>query len=199
MTCAPLMPDLSPAAQEAKRVLSSTTAAQLSAPTPCAGYTVAAMLDHFMGLTIAFTEAARKTAQSDAGAPAGPLQASAQHLDPDWRRKIPVQLDALVAAWRGPSAWQGNTVAEGVTLPAHIMGVVALDELIIHGWDLARATGQPYQCDTASAEAIIQFLSQFADNRGKGTGFGPVVEVAANASLLDRAVGLSGRDPSWTP
>ena len=199
------MLDLDPPARQLKTVLSGVTDDQLSARTPCEGCTVATLLDHFMGLTITFTHAARKSTGGVGGEgdgtarPSGPPQASADHLDPEWRRRLPLQLDALVAAWKDPAAWEGTAEAGGVTLPAEIMGVVAVDELVIHGWDLARATGQPFSCDRVNAEAIIALLSQSADSRGEGGPFGPVVEVPPDAPLLDRAVGLSGRDPAWTP
>ena len=119
-------------------------------------------------------------------------------MDPDWRHELPRRLEAMVTAWRDPAAWQGSTLAGGVTLPADVMGVVALDELVVHGWDLARATGQPFDCDPGSAEAIIGWLSAFPDEVRDGEVFGPTVTVPQDASSLDRAVALSGRDPAWT-
>jgi hypothetical protein len=41
------------------------------------------------------------------------------------------------------------TEVGGNTLPGEVTGVVALDEVVLHGWDLARATGQDYRCDPA--------------------------------------------------
>jgi uncharacterized protein (TIGR03086 family) len=196
MTDRDAMLDLDPPARQVKALLNGITEADFSNPTPCGEMSVAALLDHFMGLTMAFTNAARKS--TDAPGQAGPPQPSADHLDLEWRTKLPSQLDELVAAWKDPAAWQGEALAGGVTLPAQIMGIVAVDELVIHGWDLARATGQRFTCDTANLEAIIAMLSQSPD-RGEGSPFGPIVEVSPDASLLDRAVGLSGRDPSWTP
>jgi uncharacterized protein (TIGR03086 family) len=195
----PSLLDLNPAAQRINDLLTGVTDDQLIAPTPCKDTSVAALLDHLMGLTIAFTNAARKiTIPRDPNAPLGAPEPSADNLDRDWRRKLPEQIDELAAAWKAPSAWEGMAEAGGVTLPAEVMGVVAADELVIHGWDLARATGQPFDCDDASARAIIGMLSQFKD-RDQGAGFGPIVEVPRDASLLDQAVGLSGRDPQWSP
>ena len=82
------------------------------------------------------------------------------------------------------------------------MATVALDELVLHGWDLARATGQAYEPDPASAQAVFEFTSAMStpehlDSR-EGL-FGPVVEVAPDAPLFDRALGFAGRDPGWTP
>ena len=192
------MVNLGPAAQQVKDLLSRIPDEHLAAATPCGGMSVAALLDHFMGLTIAFANAARKIA--DGAGAAGPPQSSAEHLDPEWRHKLPEQLDELVAAWQDPSAWQGEARAGGVTLPGEIMGVVALDELVIHGWDLSRATGQVFEADQASLDAIVGMLSQFPDEaRGEGAGFGPIVDVGPDAPLLARAIGLSGRDPYWTP
>lgn len=91
------------------------------------------------------------------------------------------------------------TRAGGVDLPAEIAGVVAVDELVIHGWDLARATGQEYAPDRAALDTSYAFLLESAGEEGDGGDiFGPVVPVPDDAPLLDRAVGLSGRDPGWT-
>ncbi len=79
------------------------------------------------------------------------------------------------------------------------MGKVALNELVIHGWDLARATGQPYAPDATTTEAIFELLSAWENPDGTPGLFGPVVRVRSDAPMLDRAVGLSGRDPAWSP
>lgn len=108
----------------------------------------------------------------------------------------------MAEAWRDPSAWRGTTEAGGVQLPGEVAGLVALNELVIHGWDVARATSQVYQCDQPSLEAVHSFLGSFSvaepDVQPDGP-FGPAVEVPHEAPFLDRVVGLSGRRPTWTP
>src|SRR4051794_16978884 len=94
--------DLSPAAQEVRRLLDGVRDDQLSDPTPCEGQPVAAMLDHLMGLPLAFPWAAPKQLPPGAG---GPPHPAAEALDPDWRTLLPQRLEALVAAWRDPQAW----------------------------------------------------------------------------------------------
>jgi uncharacterized protein (TIGR03083 family) len=53
------MIDLEPASSQVARLLDGVTDDQMAAPTPCPGYRVAALLDHLMGLSMAFTWAAR--------------------------------------------------------------------------------------------------------------------------------------------
>jgi uncharacterized protein (TIGR03086 family) len=190
--------DLHPATREVARLLDGVTDDQLSAPSP-SDCDVATLLDHLMGLTMSFTRAAEKSTPPGGSRP--PL-ASAAHLDPDWRAKLPGQLDALADAWSKPSAWAGMTEVGGNTLPGEVTGVVALDEVVLHGWDLARATGQDFRCDPASAEAVLGFTERTAqpDQAASRTGlFGPVVPVAEDAPTFDRALGFAGRDPAWTP
>ncbi|MFL6129463.1 MAG: TIGR03086 family metal-binding protein [Mycobacteriales bacterium] len=193
------MLDLDPATRELARLLDGVPDDGLAGPTPCAGTPVAQLLDHLMGLSLAFTLAARKTP------PAGgsqPPSSSADHLDPQWRTVLPRRLEELAAAWRDPAAWEGMTEAGGVTMPAEVTGLVALDELVLHGWDLARATGQAFRCDPASASAVLEFTSESAkpeNAAGRAGLFGPVVPVPEDAPPLDRALGSAGRDPGWTP
>jgi uncharacterized protein (TIGR03086 family) len=91
------------------------------------------------------------------------------------------------------------TRAGGVDLPGAVAAAVATDELVIHGWDLARATGQDYDPDPAALRMCHDFLLAAADDPSRGSIFGPVVPVPSDAGLLDRAVGLSGRTPDWRP
>lgn len=82
-------------------------------------------------------------------------------------------------------------------MPAAASGMFVLNELLIHGWELARATQQPYDPDEASADAVLQFLEGFARTEAADQVFGPVVDVSASASAFDRLLGLTGRDPLW--
>jgi uncharacterized protein (TIGR03086 family) len=187
--------DLAPAAQRVAALADAVRDDQLAGPTPCPKHAVRNMLGHLLGLSIAFRDAARKnlgdTTNTDP-------QSVVPDIDGGWRAALPVALDELAAAWREPAAWEGMTRAGGFTLPANEAGVVALNELVIHGWDLARATGQPYQPAPADLEVSRAMLSAFAD-RPAGSPFGQPVPVPSDAPLLDRVIGLSGRDPSWRP
>ena len=77
-------------------------------------------------------------------------------------------------------------------------GVVVLDELVIHGWDLARAIGSPDGYDGPGLEAVLATVQQFRASGIEGL-FGPEVPTASDAPLLDRILGVTGRDPGWQP
>ena len=187
--------DLSPATEEVKRIVAGVRDDQLDDATPCANTSVAAMLDHLVGLTLAFRMAAEKTP------PGGGPRADADNLPADWRTRLPEQLDALAAAWREPGAWEGMTEAGGVTMPAGAMGVVGLNEVLVHGWDLAAATGQDYHPPEAAAQRCLDFAIDFAKGapEARDSIYGPVVEVPADAPAFDRLLGQTGRDPGWRP
>jgi hypothetical protein len=102
----------------------------------------------------------------------------------------------LADAWQDPQAWEGSTRAGGIEMPAAVVGLVALDELIVHGWDIAVATGQTYEPPSREIAAATAFVTSF-DAPRDGTLFGPVVPVADDATQLDRLLGQTGRDPSW--
>ncbi|MBD0748021.1 TIGR03086 family metal-binding protein [Streptomyces sp. CBMA152] len=187
-------PDLAPAAHAVARLIDGVRDDQLAAPTPCPKYSVRELVGHIAGLTGAFTAAAHKNFGPATGTDPGSVTPV---LPEDWRTGLPGRLTALAEAWRAPQAWDGDTQAGGVTFPAAIAGVVALNELVVHGWDLARATGQEYDPGAAGLEVAYGFFAANRDSTLRAPAFGPVVEVPEDAPLLDRVVGLSGRDPGW--
>ncbi|WP_093895912.1 TIGR03086 family metal-binding protein [Streptomyces sp. Ncost-T10-10d] len=194
----PMIPtiDLEPAARQIAGLLDGIDEQQLADPTPCPDYTVRELLAHVVGLTTAFRDAARK----DFGPTTDTAPDAALPVLPDgWREALPSLLDELVTAWRDPAARQGMTRAGGVDLPGEVAAVVALDELVIHGWDLARSTGQKYEADEASLLVSLAMLTPSDTVPRSEHIFGPPIPVPDDAPLVDRVVAMSGRRPDWQP
>ena len=188
--------DLGPACQRLLDVAAQVGDDQLGASTPCQGRSVGQLVQHVVGLTAAFRAAADKdfgpltdTDPGDGGWP---------DVEPGWREALGQRVPALAAAWRNPEAWEGMTRAGGVDLPGEVGGLVALDEVVLHGWDLARATGQDYACDDATAQACMAFVATFDEGGTPGL-FGPSRTVDPSAPLFDDLLARSGRDPHWSP
>ncbi|MEV5428658.1 TIGR03086 family metal-binding protein [Streptomyces sp. NPDC052701] len=187
--------DLGPQAAIVARLAAAVADERLADATPCPRYAVRHLLGHLAGLAVAFRDAGRK----DLGPTTDTSpDTTVPDVGPGWREELPRVLEELAGAWRDPAAWTGTTRAGGVELPGEVAGAVAADELVVHGWDLARATGQDYEPDPAALRASYAFLAAAVADPGRDDIFGPVVPVPSGAPLLDRVLGLSGRDPGWT-
>jgi uncharacterized protein (TIGR03086 family) len=184
--------DLTPAARRMASLVAAVADAALARPTPCEHYAVGDLLDHIGGGALAFTAAAVK--QPLAGRPS----VDAANLGPAWKARIPRDVLLVAEAWREAEAWTGMTSVGGVDLPGEVAGVVALDELLIHGWDLAVATGQPASYDGPELVAVYANVQHFRAEGIEGL-FGPAVEVPDDAPLFDKVLSLAGRDPGWQP
>lgn len=109
-------PDLTPATEMLAQVVADIGDHQLSAATPVSGATVADLLDHVDGFSMAFAAAAAK----DLSVGSQPPSADGSRLGADWRTRIPGRLAQLAAAWHDARAWQGMTRAGGVDLPGDV-------------------------------------------------------------------------------
>jgi uncharacterized protein (TIGR03086 family) len=190
-------PDLHAATDEVSRLVAGVRDEHLGGTTPCPDYTVAALLDHLMGLCVAFACAARKEPMPSDGGESQQGEATAEHLDPAWQEQLPERLRQLATAWDDPAAWEGECTAGGVTMPGAVMGLVALDEVAVHGWDLARATGQDVDWDPGLLEVVHREIAATAEMGREMGVYGPPVPVDESEPVLARALGLTGRDPHW--
>lgn len=179
--------DLGPAAEEMSRLVTGVRDDQLDYPTPCPDWTVTDLLAHVHQFATVFTHNARKEQTRPP-----------QDLVDDWRVAVPNQLDELARSWRQETAWQGRVSAGGVEMDAPDNAVVGIEELTVHGWDLARATGQALHVDDARLDQVDRFFELFADQIADGEGpFGPVAAAPRRATRLERTVARMGRDPLW--
>jgi uncharacterized protein (TIGR03086 family) len=190
-------PDLTHTATRLAALVYGVADDQLSNPTPCDKWLLGDLLDHVGGFAIGFGNAARKGFGEIADAtPEG----NAANLEAGWRDRIAGDLQALAISWADPQAWTGMTRVGSVDLPGENAGMFALDELVVHGWDVARASRQPYDCDRTSLEAVHALVLGFAgpeQAQQRSSIFGPVLEVDLADPLLDRVIGLTGRHPAW--
>lgn len=194
------MIDLQRATDQVAAVAEGVGDNQLDDPTPCADMPVRVLVNHLLGLTVAFRDAAGKVEGPTTSTPPSPVS---DPLPDDWRQRLRTQLDEVAEVWREPQAWEGMTMAGGVRFPAEAAGLVTLNEVQVHGWDLARATGQPYQVDEDLAQAVLPIVMPTgdaeADAQAREGMFAPPVGVPDDAPLFDRVLGFAGRDPRWTP
>jgi uncharacterized protein (TIGR03086 family) len=186
------MIDLTPACQRTADLLTNVTDEQLNGRTPCENLSLRDLVAHVGGLALAFAAAARKDFGELTDSP--PVEGTP--LDEDWRTAYPSRLAELARAWREPKAWEGMSRAGGVDFPGEVGGIIALTEVVIHGWDMAAATGQDYDVDPATLDAVLPHVTAIAAEGPIKGMFGPAVPVADAAPTLDRVVALSGRDPA---
>jgi uncharacterized protein (TIGR03086 family) len=193
------MTDLGPAADRLCALVEAVPDQDLARATPCTDYTVGDLLDHLAGITVAFGGAAVKaTGESSTMTPWG----AAAHLDPDWRSSLQQRLRALAQAWRSPDAWNGIVRVGGGEQPGGVTGIIALGELVVHGWDLAQGAGLPFEVDAVGLTPLHGLVRQTfgpaADPAARGPAFQLAVPVPSDAPMLDQTLGMLGRNPSWS-
>jgi uncharacterized protein (TIGR03086 family) len=177
--------------------LRAVTADQLTAATPCGDYNVRALVDHLAWAAVLSQRAATRM----------PLEHDWSSLTPApfldgvpverWAAAVPAELDTAADAWADPAAWEGETLMGTTPMPAEVVGPLMLAEFVLHGWDLARAVGAPYEVPAELGAATLAAVQPVAQMGRDGGWYGPEVPVPADAPAFDRALGLTGRDPAW--
>jgi len=164
----------------------------LDARTPCGDFDLRALAQHFVGTSGAFVRAGETGALD----PEDPWGGKAQLEDAVWAEQLAGQVDRLAAAWSRPEAW--DRPIDGAQMPTEAIGEMGLLELMLHGWDVARATGQLLEVPPELGAELLRCLLPTLEQGRQYEVYGPEVSVAENASDFDRALGLSGRDPQWS-
>jgi uncharacterized protein (TIGR03086 family) len=189
-----LSAEMAAASAEAARVVNGIPEGTLNAATPCGDWDLRTLLNH----TILWTSySAERRAHGESVAE--DLMNKDFTADPGFREDYARQLDKAVMAWSAPEAWEGTRNVMGDATPAADVGAMLLMETALHGWDVARATGQEFNIDDTTASALEDIVQAQAELFRKYQGFADAVEPPGNATAFERALTLSGRDPNWKP
>ena len=160
---------------------------QLSDPTPCPEWDVRALLDHVIGVVAGFGAAAARES-----APPAPVEVGDEPL----AVYQSVARDTL-DAWNRPGALEGTcTIGHGLTVPAGVAAGINILDTLVHGWDIARATGQDTTLDPELAAAALEIARQVVSDDIRQSGaFGPPVPLSGPASPTAELVAFLGRRP----
>ena len=167
-----------------RQIIGGVQSSQLGDSTPCSEWNVQALMDHLIGGTGmiwgSLAGAAPETPQGNS--PGAAFDAGTAKV-----------LDAAKA----PGALEKTVPSPLGDMPGgQLLGAFFMDTLI-HGWDLATATGQSTEMPADLAETCFAMFGPMADEIRKSGAFGPRVEVADDASTQVKLLGALGRK-AWT-
>ena len=186
--------EMASAAAEWSRIAGGVRSDQLSATTPCNDWDLHELLNHIILWTAYSAERRARDEQV-------PEELTNRDFvaEPGYAADYAAQLDKAVTAWSDPAAWQRDLNVMGSPTPAADVAALLIAEMVLHGWDAAKASGQRYTARDDVAGPVLTAVHANAELFRKYQGFADAVPVPASAPALDQALAESGRDPAWTP
>ncbi|HEV2931493.1 MAG TPA: TIGR03086 family metal-binding protein [Streptosporangiaceae bacterium] len=178
------------AAETARVVGEAARTTTLDTKTPCTDWDLRTLLNH----TILWTSySAERRAYGESVAEE--LMSKDFTAEPGYAQDYQAQIAKAVDAWSKPEAWAGDRNVMGSATPAADIAAMLIAEMVLHGWDIAKATGQDYRCDDAVARNVLKTVEAQGELFRQYQGFAAIVPVPDDATAFDRALALSGRDP----
>lgn len=164
----------------------------LTAPTPCDDFTVHDVLDHMMVLGTGFAHLFRGEQPKDEPAPPvyGRVPAA------EFRRAMDELLDGVTSE----GAMERSLETPIGEMPGETFARVVAFDGLVHGWDLAAATGQPYRIDDDIVRDVAEFARSALSEELRQNGmFGPATTAPADATPIEELAAFSGRtvDARW--
>lgn len=161
---------------------------QWEQPTPCVAWSVRDLVNHLILGDHLFARVLLGDSPST-------VPTSTKQLPDQGAAAYRESADALVAAFSSPGVLERVVTVPFGTVPGVVALHLRLVEALVHGWDLARATGQLPRCDEELAEQELEFTrAKLAEVPPERSPFGPPRPVAQDAPALDRLVARLGRD-----
>ncbi|NEB73914.1 TIGR03086 family protein [Streptomyces sp. SID14478] len=183
-------PYLVEAAAEAARVAAGVDPDRLDAPSRCGDWDLRTLVNHWVLYSAHGLEHRARRLQLPEDLTGRDFAA-----DEDWAGQYAAQLDRAVAAWSAAGTWDGDIDLGFARQPAPEVATLVWAELVLHGWDVARAVGQEFRLSDGAAALLLHVVDKNAALYRQYEGFADAVPVADDASVYERALAASGRDP----
>jgi uncharacterized protein (TIGR03086 family) len=161
-------------------------AEDLGRPTPCARWSLRALLRHMDDSLAAMGEAALVSAVALAPAP-GPAGGE------DLLASIRQRACMLVGQWSAPTQGADQLVLGPSLLARETLGAVGALEITLHGWDVAQACGGARPIPPALAADLWPVARDHITDDDRPHLFGPVVDLPAGAGAAQRLLAFTGR------
>jgi uncharacterized protein (TIGR03086 family) len=168
----------------------------MAARTPCAAWDLRTLLLHMNHslLTLHQAVAAGHLDLAAAGNPEGDYGDPA--VDPV--ASLRNRACRMIGAWAGSDGPAEITIADR-RLVAGVVAATGAVEVAVHGWDVARACGDPRPLPDELAHDLLGHAELLVTDDDRGVRFGPPLPVGFDRPPSDRLLALTGRSPDWGP
>jgi uncharacterized protein (TIGR03086 family) len=166
--------------------IEAIAAGDWSAPTPCTDWSVRDLVAHLVGMNLVLVAIFEQGPMPERGvdrlgdAPAEAFRRSAAALE--------------AAAARPGVMERSQETFVGVATGEYRVRWRVVD-LLVHGWDLARATGTAYEPPDDLVEDALTFVQVELPGQPRGGRFDDPQPIGDDASAIDRLAALTGRRP----
>jgi uncharacterized protein (TIGR03086 family) len=124
----------------------------------------------------------------------GPLQPAPRTTPEHTVQHLQNVTVATARAWQRPGALEQTIDTGAGAMPGSAMATMVTSEILTHGWDLARATGQRMPADEVDVDQVLATMKRSLTPESRQPGFGPEVEAPRNAAPIDRLAAFLGRE-----
>lgn len=169
-------------------VITGARPEQLDGPTPCSEFDVRDLLGHLVFVL-------RRIAAVGRGDSPFSVAAPTDVADDAWLDTWTEAAGAIPTAWADAARLEAMIEMPWATLPGRVVVLTYVNEVTVHSWDLATATGQrPAWDDSVVATALqVMRIGLPEDHRGGEVPFSAPTTVAAGAPLVDQLAAWNGR------
>lgn len=147
-------------------------------PTPCADFTAHELAEHLLGSLVQLGDMAGATLTVPA--------------DGSLEDKVSVLAGQAIDAWRSVDLDGTVPGPRDSRVPAMFLVSILPLELLLHGWDLAQASGQQLNVSD-EVVSYVHELTRGVITQGRGSSFADELTPAADADALDRFAAYAGR------
>lgn len=179
------------AADTAGAVIAAVRPDQYDNRTPCPDYSVRELCNHLVSIL-------RRITVLGSGGEFFRVPHFAEDVaDGEWTAAWEPGVRDLRSVWSEPGILERRITLPWTAMPGAAAAVMYTNELVLHAWDLAKATGQWPEWDAAMLARPLAVMRQVmpAEPRGGQVPYGPVVDVPDTAPAIDRLAGWYGRKP----
>lgn len=169
-------------------LIENTKTEQFSLPTPCPEFDTGAMLGHLV------TVVERNRVAGEGGSALSVPLVTPEVPGDDWALAFGDSVEKMLSVWSDDGLLDTMVTVPWGTMPGRAVLWGYLDEALVHGWDLAVATGQDPEGPAGASELTLAVFKQVlpADQRGDDVPFGPPVDPAPDAGPTERLANWVG-------
>lgn len=172
--------------------------AQLTDPTPCAGFDVGALLSHVVGGTLRIAQVGEGGGTGEVDPEAKVDSGVSGVPEKGWREPYAQARARFAAAWADDAKLDTPVTVPWGTMPGRFALAGCVMEVVTHSWDLAQAIGRQDLLDPALGTFALGVARQAVpEERGECVPFGPPVSVPEDADDYARLAAWLGR--GWDP